>query len=77
MDSLSKERELEKYCINYTYTYIYVSVYILDSMNCCTADPCFKNFSNERILILKKINPFQLLESRSKLKQAKLLIMRL
>lgn len=46
-------------------------------MNCCTVDPCFKNFSNEIILILKKINPFQLLESRSKLKQAKLLIMRL
>lgn len=46
-------------------------------MNCCPVDPCFKNFSNERILILKKINPFQLLESRSKVEQAKLFIMRL
>ena len=33
MDSLSKERELEKYCINYTYTYIYAArIYNLSAL---------------------------------------------
>lgn len=37
----------------------------------CTADPCYKNSSNERILIQKKINLFSYWEIDLK-KQAKL-----